>query len=97
MKYNNNPTPKIEVESKIVDGLCQVSVKDNGIGIDKEYHNKIFDMFQRLHIRKEYNGAGLGLSICKKIVQNLGGDIWVESEPGKGSNFIFSVPLAEKI
>lgn len=95
MKYNNNPHPRIEVESKIVDGLCQVSVKDNGIGIEEEYHHKIFDMFQRLHIRKEYNGAGLGLSICKKIVQNLGGDIWVESELGKGSKFIFSVPLAE--
>jgi signal transduction histidine kinase len=95
MKYNTNLMPSIEVSSKVVDGFCQVAVKDNGIGIEKEYHRKIFDMFQRLHIRKEYKGAGLGLSICKKIVQNLGGEIWVESELGKGSSFIFSVPVAD--
>jgi signal transduction histidine kinase/Tfp pilus assembly protein PilF len=96
MKYNNNPEPKIVVTSNVVGGFCHVSVKDNGIGIDKEYHTKIFDMFQRLHIRREYKGAGLGLSICKKIIQNLGGDIWVESELGKGSSFIFSIPHVEK-
>lgn len=96
MKYNNSKVPKIEVSSEVLDGKVLVSVKDNGIGIDEDYHNKIFDMFQRLHIRREYKGAGLGLSICKKIVENLGGNIWVESKPGKGSKFTFSVPVAEK-
>ncbi len=98
MKYNNSSRPKIHVSSKVrEDGLCEIAVQDNGIGIEKDFHNKIFDMFQRLHIRKEYKGAGLGLSISKKIVKNLGGDIWVESEEGKGSKFSFTVPFGGKM
>jgi signal transduction histidine kinase/Flp pilus assembly protein TadD len=96
LKYNNDKTPRIVVSSSVENGMCEVSVEDNGIGIEKDYHDKIFDMFQRLHIRKEYKGAGLGLSICKKIVQNLGGDIRVESELGEGSRFVFTVPFAGK-
>ncbi len=96
MKYNNSKTPQIVVSSTVENGMCEVSVADNGIGIEKEYHDKIFDMFQRLHIRKEYKGAGLGLSICKKIIQNLGGDIRVESDLGQGSKFVFTVPFAAK-
>lgn len=84
-------TPKIEVGSKMEQGSVTIYVKDNGIGIDPIYQTKIFQMFERLHHNDEYEGTGIGLSICKKIIDNHAGKIWFESKLGVGSTFFFSI------
>ena len=83
--------PKICFNCTDLGSYWQFSVEDNGIGIDPEFHDKIFLLFKKLHSRKEFKGTGLGLAICRKVVEQLGGEIWLESEVGKGATFIFTI------
>jgi len=92
IKFSDKPQPVIEITCHENDGSCVFSVRDNGIGIDEKYHEKIFGIFQRLGRREEYEGTGIGLTICKKIVEGHGGKIWVESKVGESTKFSFSIP-----
>ncbi len=84
----------INITTKIQGNYCQFSIADNGIGIEETYHDQIFVLFKRLHTKVEYQGTGIGLATCKKIVENHGGKIWLESVYGKGTTFHFTLPLA---
>lgn len=93
IKYNKSTQPEIKITGSQVDRTITFCFEDNGIGIKPEHQARIFEPFHRLHTKHEYPGTGLGLSICKKIIERLGGKIWVESELGVGSKFYFSLPL----
>lgn len=82
-----NVPPRIEINAKEKETVWEFAVKDNGFGIDEKFHDKIFIIFQRLHNRKQYDGTGIGLSIAKRSVEFLGGEIWLESTVGEGSTF----------
>ena len=84
----------MRLEAQRRDGDWLFSVADNGIGIDKQYADRIFQMFQRLHERGKYEGSGIGLAVAKKIVERHGGRIWFESEPDKGTTFYFTLSAA---
>lgn len=93
IKFRGKEPPVISVLAEKTEQHWLFSVSDNGIGIAPEYTENVFVVFQRLHARSEYPGNGIGLAICKKIVERYGGKIWVESQPGSGSSFKFTMPL----
>lgn len=91
-KYRSNLPPDISIQCEEESNNYKFSITDNGLGIDPRFYDKIFIIFQRLHTRDNYSGTGIGLSICKKIVEKHGGKIWVNSQPNQGSTFYFTIP-----
>ena len=92
LKYSKKDTPcKIQITASETETHWQFAISDNGIGIEAEYFDKIFIIFQRLHSKDEYPGTGMGLAITKKIIESLGGKIHVESAEGNGSTFFFTI------
>ena len=93
IKYNDKVNKKIKLTSIINKNATIISVEDNGIGIEEKYHEQIFTMYKRLHTKEEYQGTGIGLSMCKRIIEVMKGDIWLESQPGKGTTFFIQIPV----
>jgi light-regulated signal transduction histidine kinase (bacteriophytochrome) len=92
IKFHGDENPKIHISAEMKGDKWVFQVKDNGIGIESQYHQRIFEVFERLHDRSEYSGTGIGLAISKHIVERHNGHIWVESELNKGSTFYFTIP-----
>ncbi len=93
VKFRGREIPSVRVSAQADSDAWVFSIRDNGLGIDPKYHERVFDLFKRLHPTDRYPGTGMGLAVCRKVVQRHGGRIWVESEPGQGSTFRFTIPL----
>jgi len=97
LKFRGERNPVVTIDCKLKEGKHIFSIQDNGIGIAPEHQDRVFEMFKRLHTREEYDGTGIGLSTCKKIVQKHEGEIWLESEYGVGTTFYFSIPVKKDV
>jgi signal transduction histidine kinase len=96
LTYSGEEPPQVHVSAARLDGYWRLSVADEGVGIDPEYRERIFRTFERLQTQDEDSGTGIGLALCERVVERHGGDIWVESEPGEGSTFHFTLPAADE-
>ena len=94
LKFRGEDVPHVRISADRREQVVCVSVSDNGIGLDMAYSEKIFVLFQRLHTRDDYPGTGIGLALCRKIVERYGGNIQVEAKPGEGATFRFTLPAA---
>ncbi len=97
LKYSKEHSPRVHVTAFLRELKWEFSVEDNGIGIDSQFHERIFKIFQRLHGKDEYSGTGIGLAICKRIVDRHKGEIWLDSESGRGSRFYFTIPCRKEV
>ena len=91
IKFHGEEAPHVHISVQVRDTDYLFSVRDNGIGIAPEYYDRLFKIFQRLHTREEYPGSGIGLAVCKRIVERHGGQIWIDSQVGKGSTIYFTL------
>lgn len=85
--------PTVRIKAKVFANDCQISVADNGIGFDQKYLDRIFTIFQRLHGKGEFEGTGVGLAVCRRIVERHGGNITAKGVPGEGATFLITLPL----
>lgn len=92
IKYHGEQPPQVRVSAEDTGGQWTIAVRDNGIGIAAKHREQIFEIFRRLHTADKYPGTGIGLAVCRRIVQRHGGEIWLESSPGQGSTFFFTIP-----
>jgi len=97
LKFRRDEPPVIHIGARLTEAMVTFSVADNGLGIASKYHEQIFLLFKRVHHRNDYSGSGIGLSICKRILERQHGRIWLESVVGRGSTFYFNLPLAEDV
>jgi chemotaxis family two-component system sensor kinase Cph1 len=92
LKFRSDKPPIVNITAALQGDMYQFTVADNGIGFDMKYADRIFIIFQRLHVRETYEGSGIGLAVCKKIVERHSGRLWVESSVGSGASFHFTLP-----